>query len=146
MSNQFTRSRSRAQPHPKICKSKHPTPGAPPPWNDLVLQLMIAATDPTHPSPISFHGVVACGKQTGIYVWRGTAHATAGATLEIVCTGDLGAAELDIDINVRQGGILVETWVAVGESWLAGQPYTSGQVDLFTTGGHLDIGDVAATM
>lgn len=146
MSNTFSRNRSRAQPHPKICKSKEPSPGAPPPWNDNVLQLMLAADDPTHPSPISFHGVVACSKSGGPYTWRATAHATAGATLLIACVGNSGSHELQIDIDVKQAGIIVETWIATGETWLAGAPYDSGTVDVFTTGGHLGIGTARATI
>lgn len=146
MSNTFSRNRSRAQPHPKICKSKVPSPGAPPPWNDNVLQLMVAADDPYPFAPASLHRVVSLAKQPGLYDWRANFSTGDGNAWSLVAIGNELAHELQISLGwISSGGIPGEM-TAAGEMWLAGQPYDSGLVDVLSFIFHVPCGTARATI
>lgn len=144
MSNKFSRSRAIPLPYPKICKSKHPTPAVPPPWNDLALQLMLSIHDTFHPNPVHFDGVVTCSKTGPGYVWTAQRSNGAGTLLVITCTGNGMTSELDVVIDADQSGILVDTYLGHGQTWIPDQPYDSGTFDLRNTSAFLVIGTAHA--
>lgn len=136
MSNRFSRNRSRAQPTPHVCKSKHVTPAAPPPFNPEIFQAFInVPTEGLGPPPFITQ-TTNLSRVTGHDTWTTTTPGPFGTTISWEVSGEKVIAHIAYFIVWNTGNPDPQpSWFYIDPSWIPGQPYNSGLITLTAFGG-----------
>lgn len=140
MTNRFSRSIARAQPTPKVCKSKHITPLAPPPFDPTIAQLQLNIYDDTSGTPWSINGVYTMTSNISGDIWEGIAHP--GTQLETILSGGpiLPSENYVLQMDVTQPVYINQRYTARMSGFIPLQPYDSQQVIVFTTANEITVG------
>lgn len=125
MSNAFSRSISRPQPHPKICISKDPTPIVPPRFDPGRGQLAINIDGATTTPAFLVGGIATIGAADPFHDWIGIAFPGTATELQLAATYNQVDASLSLVMAPTQPTTPPTFWLATLPDFIPGEPYDS---------------------